>query len=262
MAARIVSFDIESSPSLAWVWKRFKENISLDQVEADGYVLCGAWKWLGERETHCVANTDFDWLNPTDDEKTVRELWKVFDEADIIIAHYGSKFDIPLMNARFVYYGLPPPSPYKVIDTKEIAGKIFKFPSNKLEGLCRFFGLGSKMKTDFQLWKDCMSGKQSAWKKMVSYCKRDVVKLEKVYLKLRPYMHQHPNVALIGELTDKPHCPKCGSTHIQWRGKKVYRTSTQIYSAFQCMKCGGWARGLRSLLSKDSRKNLLAGCGQ
>lgn len=258
--AKIVFFDIETAPTLAWVWRRFKENIGLDQVVHDGWILCGAWKWLGCSEVHTARANKAGWMN-TDDRDVTVALWKVLDEADIVVAHNGKDFDVPLMNAAFVRHGLPPPSPYKVVDTKEEAKKAFRFPSNKLEGLCRFFGFGGKHKTEFTLWTRCIDGDEVAWDRMVRYCACDVVKLERVYKKLLPFMTRHPNVSLYTD-DDRPTCPKCNSKHIQWRGKKSYRTATSIYSAFQCQSCGGWGRGQRNGISTEKRRGLLVSTGQ
>lgn len=249
--AKVLFIDIETSPSLAWVWKRFKENISLDQVEQDGFVLCAAWKWLGKSGVYSIGNGPEE---PDDDQRAVVACWEVLDQADIVIAHYGAKFDIPTLNARFALYGLPPPSPYKLIDTKDVCKKRFRFPSNKLEGLGRFFGLGSKHKTDFDLWKGCLHGDEKCWSRMIAYCMQDVRLLEKVYMKLRPWIDNHPNVNLFGVIT-RPSCPKCGGTKIQWRGH-YHRTATQLFASFQCVSCGGWGRGIKSAILKEERKSL------
>lgn len=258
--ARIAFLDLESAPTLAWAWRRFKENISLDQVVHDGYIMCVAWKWLGESAVGVARSTKSGWLK-TDDKESALAAWHVLDDADVVVAHNAKGFDIPMLNAAFVRHGLPPPSPYKVVDTLDVAKKVFRFPSNKLEGLCRFFGFGGKNKTEFSLWTRCIEGDEIAWKRMLNYCKGDVRKLERVYKRLLPYMPGHPNVALF-DPSGRPACPKCGSHHIQWRGKKVYRTSSQIYQAYQCQACKGWARGLRSALAPGQRKTLLVSAGQ
>lgn len=256
--AKIAFVDIETAPTLAWVWRRFQENIGLDQVESDGYILCGAWKWKGEKEAHVVGNTDFKSCLLEDDSQTVFALWKVLDEADIVVAHYGKRFDVPFLNARFVKHSLRPPSPYKVVDTKEVAKKKFMFPSNKLDGLLRFFNLPQKHETDFNLWKGCLHGDKGCWDRMLSYCANDVIQLEKVYDLLLPWMDQHPNVAMYSDMV-RPACPKCGSTRIQWRGLKT--TWCARYRAFQCQSCGGWGRSRVCDIPNADRKNVVTHSG-
>jgi DNA polymerase III epsilon subunit-like protein len=254
---KIVSFDIETAPTKAYVWRRWKENITLDQVISEGYVLCAVAKFLDEKTPRKVALTDFAnefKRNSENDRKVVEWCWNILDEADIVIAHYGKGFDIPVLNSRFLAYDMPPPSPYKIVDTKEVASKKFKFPYNSLNGLSKYLGIGKKLDTDFNLWVDCMNGVKKAWSKMVNYCVHDVILLEKLYLKLLPWIENHPNLALYNLNDTKPSCCKCGSYKIAWRG--YHRTTTQIYHSYQCNECGGWGRERTSCLSKDKKQSI------
>ena len=75
---------------------------------------------------------------------------------------------------------------------------------------------------------------------MKDYNIHDVISLEALYLRLRPYMKYHPNVARTnkeGEIV----CPKCGSSNIQWRGYYFTRMGL-CYRRFVCLDCGGWGR--------------------
>lgn len=256
--AKIVSFDIETAPTKAHIWKRWKENIRLDQVVTEGYVLCAVAKFSDEKKARTIALTDFPSFyksNPEDDRKVVEWCWNVLDESDIVIAHYGKGFDIPVLNARFIALGLPPPSPYKIIDTKEVASKKFKFPYNSLNGISSYLGLGRKLDTDFKLWVDCMNGVKKAWKKMVDYCVQDVLLLEKVYNKFVPWIDNHPNLALYDLSDIRPSCPKCNSYKIEFRG--FHRTTTQVYHSFKCKDCGGWGRERVSCLPKEKKSSVL-----
>ena len=47
---RILILDIETTPMQAYVWKRWKENVSLDQTIAEWFMICWSAKWLGEDE--------------------------------------------------------------------------------------------------------------------------------------------------------------------------------------------------------------------
>ena len=110
------------------------------------------------------------------------------------------------------------------------------FMSNTLNELGRVLGVGSKIRTGgFDLWIDCMAGDSKAWGKMVRYCKQDVILLERVYMKLRPYMKTHPNLSVI----DNPDgCSKCGSKKLIGRGY-LYTNATKKHR-YQCRSCGGY----------------------
>jgi RNase_H superfamily len=239
MAPKILLFDLETAPSLGYVWEKYETDV-LDFVN-EWYLLCFAAKWLdGKMMTFSLP--DFTGYKPgsENDKALVKQLWKLFDEADILIAHNGDHFDIRKANARFAYYNLPPPSPYKTVDTLKVARKYFNFTSNKLDDLGNHLGYGRKLAhTGFHLWKGCMRGDKKAWKHMVEYNKRDVVLLEKIYLHFRPWIDTHPNVAI---LYDRPNaCPKCGSPKLQKRGFGINKTGQ--YQIYRCMNCNGRASG-------------------
>jgi len=255
--AKIVVFDIETAPAQAYIWKRWKNNVHLDQVVSEGYVLCAVAKFLNERSPRRISMLDFPHLWKKDSEndvEVVKWCWDILDEADIVVAHYGKGYDIPVLNARFITLGLPPPKPYKIVDTKEIASKYFKFPYNSLDGIGEYLKLGRKNKTDFNLWVNCMNGVKSAWKDMVDYCVQDVLLLEKVYKKLIPWCSTHPNLSLYDLTNENPVCPKCGSDSLQWRG--THRTLTQVYRRFQCKDCGGWGREKTTCLPKEKSRSV------
>jgi DNA polymerase III epsilon subunit-like protein len=165
-------------------------------------------------------------------------LWQLINKADIIIAHFANGFDVPLMNARFIINGMTPPSFYKVIDTKAVASRHFKFPSNKLDAIAGYFGLGSKIKTNFMLWRKCMEGDENALEEMRIYNIQDVELLEDVYLKLRPFIKSHPNLNLYME-TNKHVCANCGNHNIKF--DSYYYTSVNKYEVYRC-SCGALSR--------------------
>lgn len=173
--------------------------------------------------------------NKPDDFPIVEKLWALFNEADIIIAHNGDRFDIPKSKTRFIIHGLPPPAPSKTIDTKKIA-KGFGFESNKLDELGRQLGLGRKLHTGGQaLWDGCRDGEKEAWQLMKRYNKQDVVLLEQVYLKLRGWYKPHTNLGLI---TRNHSCPNCGSFREQWvRNGFSYKKSGR-HQRYSCRNCG------------------------
>lgn len=237
--AKVLVFDIETSPNLGFIWGKFEQDV-IDFVK-EWYMMSFSYKWLGEKKTHVLALPDFKGYkkDPENDKELVKALWDLFNEADIIIAHNGDKFDIRKANAKFLEHGLGVPSPYKTIDTLKVARRHFALNSNKLDDLGQLLGVGRKVKhSGFALWKGCMGGDSSSWRKMKGYNKQDVILLENVYLKLRPWMSTHPNVNIYSGKVAA--CPKCGEHALRRNG--VRRTQTTVYQQMICNKCGGYAR--------------------
>ena len=237
---KILTFDIENSPNLAYVWGKYEQNV-LD-YEQEWRMLSFAYKWLGEKTTHALSLPDFETYkrDKADDYELVLELWYLLDEADIVIGHNSDRFDIRKTNARFIAHGFKPPAPYKTIDTLKIARKHLMLNSNKLSHLSEYLGIGSKLETGgFGLWLGCMNGNMKAWKKMVSYNKQDVILTEAVYKKLLPWITNHPNVNVFDEKLGA--CPNCASKKIQKRGWNFTQLSKR--QRYQCMSCGRWSSG-------------------
>lgn len=236
--ARILVYDIETSPNLGFVWGKWQQNVIA--FESEWELLSFSYKWLGEKEVIAVGRDKFS------EEVLVARLHSLFSEADIVIAHNGDKFDQRMANAKFIQFGMTPPSPYKSIDTLKVARKYFRFNSNKLDDLGKLFKVGQKVNTGgFDLWLGCMNNDPKAWKKMLQYNKQDVILLEKVYYKLRPWMDNHPGINLLDGKTDG--CPKCGSLKLIKRGTRY--TKVSISQRFKCSKCGGWSHSRQSLRS-------------
>lgn len=242
MAAKILLLDIETAPSLGYAWTKYDTNII--EFERDWFILCFGFKWVGEKGVTVRALPDYKGYRkqPCNDEALIRDIHALLDEADIVVAHNGDSFDIKKINARFLVHGLKPPSTYKTVDTLKWARKHFKFDSNKLNDLGRVLGVGTKVPhVGFALWKGCMSGELEAWEVMKQYNAQDVVLLEEVYLRLRPWGN-HPDVTLYAPgVAGAPACPSCGSGHVHRRGVAVARS--RRYQRLNCQDCGSWFQG-------------------
>jgi len=235
---KILLYDIETSPNLGYIWGKYEQNVLA--YEREWYMMTVAYKWLGEKKTHVLSLPMYKTYqkDKENDIELIKDLWKLFDEADIVIAHNGNSFDQKKTNARFIYHKLPPPSPYKQIDTKLEAKRYFNFNSNKLDDLGQYFKVGRKLDTGgFELWQGCMAGDTKSWEKMCKYNKQDVILLEKVYLTMRPYMTSHPNIAVLNNNVCA--CPNCGSKKVQKRGFARSR-SGGTFQRWQCQECASW----------------------
>nr|BDD47183.1 hypothetical protein 1 [bacterium] len=238
--------DIETAPKLAYVWRFFRENVGAKQVKEHGHVMSYAAKWLGD------DNIDYMENRKEDDRAIISSLCSLIDAADMVVAHNGKRFDLPMIRGRALVHGLAPPSPVKVIDTLKIAQREFKFESNSLAYLADALGVDAKEShkkfPGFELWLECLRGNDEAWEEMKKYNIQDILTLEQIYLKMRPWDTRHPNVTVF----DTPIgivCPKCGSDHVHWRG--YAHTQSQRYKRYQCQSCGGWGRSRYTVLAKN-----------
>ena len=227
---KILLFDIETTPNLSWTWGKYEQDII--QFKEEGHILCFAYKWLGEK-THFISEK----LHGK--KGVVKELYKLFNQADLLIAHNGDAFDIKMARRSFMKENLPPHRPVPSIDTKKIAKRYFRFNSNKLDDLGEYLGLGRKVETGgINLWFGCMKGDKKSWRLMEKYNRMDVELLEKIYLKLRSWdVSRHITV----QEDDTKTCPICGSSKLQKRGFG-FRVGFK-HQRYQCQKCGRWING-------------------
>ena len=237
--AKVLFFDIETAPNLAYVWGQWQQDV-IDH-KREWYILCFSYKWEDQKKTHVVSLNDFDLYNEDseNDLEVVKKLWELIDDADIVIGHNSDAFDIKKANARFVYHELGPPSHFGSVDTLKIARRYFKFNSNRLGHLGEHLGLGGKETTGgFQTWAGCMRGEAKAWATMKKYAKQDVDLLVDVYERLRPWATNHPNRNVIDQTTFA--CPTCGGNRLHKRG--VRWTRTLAYQQYQCSRCKAYCR--------------------
>jgi len=235
---KILYFDLETMSINGDAWRRFDTN--LIRVIRDWQIICFSYKWEGDKKVSFVKPDDKD---PFNDKEMIKTLWNLFDEADIIIAHNLNRFDVKKSNAMFLRRGFPPPSPYKKIDTLQVARSNFGLTSNKLDDLGEMLGIGVKVKHEgfMKLQDECMLNNSSKyWKKMKKYNDQDVNLLQKLYKILRPWVRNHPiNTSNIDG------CPKCHSKSFQKRGFNslgIYK-----YQRYRCNNCSGWFSDRKSI---------------
>ena len=252
---KTILLDIETAPSLGYIWGVWKQNIGHDMMVSHGtYIMSCTIKTLGEDDiVYLESRTE-------NDLQITKDILEYLDEADFVIAHNGRRFDLPIINARAIVNNLLPPSPYKIIDTLSIAKKEFRFQRNTLKFLAEHLEVPSR-KLDhgkypgFKLWLGCMNQEDEAWLEMRDYNIADVVVLEEVYMKLRPWASTHPNVTTADEEVTKS-CPKCGSANIARRG--FFYTNKGKYQRYACGSCGAWSSETSVQNTPEKRLSLLA----
>ena len=252
---RIVLWDIETTHNLAAVFRLLNmDMIPAENIIQERYIVCAAWKVLGEAKVHSVSVLDDPKRfkkQPADDTFVCQTLHDVLSAADVIVAHNGDAYDIKFTETRMLRNQLDPLPPIPKIDTLKIAKDRFLFNANSLDYLGTFLGVGRKKPTTNGLWLRVLQSDKAAIEEMEAYNRQDVLLLERVFNKLRPYAASHINQSLY---TGKSGCPRCGSTRIQARG--THKSLTQVYQRFQCQDCGGWYRQRKANKSSTSTRVL------
>jgi hypothetical protein len=242
VSARVLIYDLEVAPSRGYTWGKWQQNVLW--FDREWFILSFAYKWLGEKKVHVVALPDFELYetDPYDDIEVVRELHRIMSQTDVAITHNGKNFDNKKANARMSVHNMEPLPPRKEIDTLQVARRQFGFTSNSLGDLCHILGLPAKGKSGgTDTWKDCLDGDPRAWARMKRYNRQDIVTLEALYLRLRPWMAQHPNLNIYG---DRPaSCPRCGHDNLIVRGYRTAGVTQRVQ--YQCTECRGYCTGRR-----------------
>lgn len=237
---KILLLDIETAPNIAYVWGANKQYVNPEWISANGYVLCWTAKWLGEKEV------TFKRLHKGKPISLLEPIHRLLSEAHIVVHYNGKRFDIPTLNKEFLLRKMSPPAPFKQVDCLQTMWNTFFFPSNKLDYITKTLGIGEKMRhAGPQLWIDCMADKEEAWKKMEAYNRHDVTLLEKLYIRLLPWIRSHPNVAAI---VGTASCPTCGSEDFMRDGSHLAQVLK--YERYQCGSCGSWFRDTKTITDR------------
>lgn len=156
--------------------------------------------------------------------------------------HNCDQFDTKWVRGRAIKFGIDLSFPIVTHDTLKIARNKFRFNSNRLDYLAKYLGVGGKIETGFDLWKDIVLHKDEvALKKMVRYCDNDVKILEAVWEKLKPYA-VHKNAITM----DRKKCPECGG--VMEIAKHRILASGVLKVQLKCTECGKYNTIPASLL--------------
>lgn len=226
-------FDIETSPNLVFSWNvGYDIRIDYDNIIKERAIICICYKYEGEDKVHSLS-----W-DKGDDEKMLRKFVDVINDADEVIGHNSDKFDVKWVRTRCIFHGIYMDHNIKSIDTLKAARGKFKFNSNKLDYIGKYLGMGQKMDTGgFSLWKDIvLKNDRKALKKMVDYCKQDVILLEGIFKKINPYIPVKTNAAIMYD-RDIIHCPECLSGKVCVNKRRISAAGLISYG-MQCKDCG------------------------
>jgi hypothetical protein len=195
---KVLLLDIETSTLTVHTWNLKVDYINPENIISDYVILSWSAKWLGNEEMFSDVLTSGE-AKKKNDKRICKSLWKLIDEADILIGHNSISFDEKKIYTRFLTNKLPPPRPHKSLDTVRIARNQFGFSSNKLDFLCRQLEIPHKSESGgLENWLKAEAGDKEALEIMQSYNKNDVVILEALFNELSPWIKILPSKPKVG----------------------------------------------------------------
>ena len=155
--------------------------------------------------SYCIKDRDsdkiyFEVINEKDikkyphdqtDKRIVARIIKDLKQYDRIVTHYGRRFDIPYIRTRALIMEIPFPffGSIQNDDTWCISRKKLKLNSNRLATIEKaLLGEGTKTHLEPKYWIAGARGNKRALDYILDHNKRDVIALEKIWLKLKDFV--------------------------------------------------------------------------
>lgn len=198
-------------------------------------VLCVGYKWFGDPKVHVLSITDFPSFKKdnTDDKRLMQEFMKVYNQADMTIAYFGTGFDRKMLYTKLLEHRLEIPANIPLIDLFYTVKNNTTLSRKRLATVAEFLELDTQKSPVLgKVWKRAQAGHEPSIRYVIRHCKADVQVLEEAYVRLRPLVRTHPRVAGAAP------CRYCGSDRLQKRGLSL--TALGPKQRVQCQKCGGW----------------------
>jgi uncharacterized protein YprB with RNaseH-like and TPR domain len=166
-------------------------DIESSNLDADfGVMYSWAIKTKGSNEILTDRMTRKDALSYRYDRELVRSLTDAISTYDIIYTYYGSRFDIPYIRTRAMFYreAFPLNNSVTHVDLWFAARSKMKLHSNRLANVTSFLGIEGKTPIDSKYWVQALSGNDTALRYIQKHNIADVKILEKFHERIEPYM--------------------------------------------------------------------------
>ena len=246
-STRILFWDLESSLMQGMFFGLWGENIQFKRVTKQSHLLTASWAF-NDDEVQGVRLTPED-VETGNDLEIVVKMIQAINSADVIVTFNGKRFDYKLLNARALFWGLPPVKPVKHIDLFEQAKKVFKFPSNSMQNISMYLGENGKLQNSSDLWERCSDSSNyvvcdNALNEMLIYNKRDIIATRDLFYRFRGWMKGVPNIATITndkKSTEYLRCTHCGSLNVDKMNENTYTTASS-FNLYRCGDCKGISR--------------------
>ena len=229
---KVCLWDIERFPGVYYGWSSFDNPFSQKEKSSIS-LIC--YKWLGEDEIHTIRLSRLQHRrNPRNELPIIKKMLKVVNEADILIAYNGDRFDWKKFNGAVMKHGLEPAKKPKLIDPLKMIKRDTSFDSHRLDDMCKELGVHLKLSTEKNLFTNSMTD----WDKymdLAEYCRHDIMALESLFKRISPYLAPVVN---IGSLQNKDKaCASCGSENLVKFGSYILNSGVET-QRYRCKDCG------------------------
>lgn len=172
-------------------------DLETSNLNADyGIILCGVFKpYKGKSVVFRIDKTKTYKQKPWDDGELVKQITKHIadEEIDILVTYNGSMFDVPFLKTRSMLtdINLRENFTFKHVDLYWISRKNLKTHDHKLDTVARYLKCKvNKTHIDPEHWNRAMTGHKESLDYIVDHCVKDVIVLEEVYEKEKPFIKQ------------------------------------------------------------------------
>ena len=219
---KVLIYDIETSYNIGKFWRAgYNLNINSGDIIHERAIICISYKWLGEEQVYNLT-----WDKNQCDKFLLEQFIPILDEADMIVAHNGDRYDLKFIKTRALKHNLKMLINYKQFDTLKVAKAKFMFNSNKLDYISKFLGAEGKISTEMKLWDDIILRKcPKALIQMLDYCDEDVRQLEVVYNALISWENPKFHAGVLNGKT-KQTSPITGSVNIEHIKEMITNSGT------------------------------------
>jgi len=166
-------------------------DIETSNLTADfGIMLSYAIKERGKNKIYCGTITKKEIESGELDKNLVKKCIDDMNKFDIIMGYYSTKFDIPFLRSRAMYWGLDFPV-YGELQHKDVWYMVrakMRLHSSRLETACKHLGIKGKTHLDGLYWIKALSGDDKALEYILDHNKKDVIILEKLHDKIKDFV--------------------------------------------------------------------------
>ena len=133
---------------------------------------------------------DFDQRSVLDDKGLVTWLRDELEQYDILVAWYGTMFDLPFINAKLIEYGERPMRDMLFLDPcfKARGGRYgLKVGSSKLKNVAKWLNTpNQKPEVEWETFKLAAYGDEAALAEVVDRCDADVLVMRDIFQHIKP----------------------------------------------------------------------------